>query len=60
MKIKKKSNIKGIPSSGSLCGFSHEDWLALNSGKSVEVEKIPAMAEGLVEKVESKTKAGGK
>jgi len=56
MKIKKKSNIKGIPSSSSLCGFSRNDWEALNRGEVIEVGKIPSRAKDFVEKIESKKK----
>jgi len=43
MDIKKKKDCM-IPSSNSYKGLSFENWEALNDGKTVNIEKVPADA----------------
>ena len=60
MKIKLKKEFKGIPSSGSLCGFKLDDWSALNRGESVDVDSIPPAGNQFVEEINKpKTKSKG-
>ena len=56
MKIKLKKEVLdsgGLCSSGSHQGFPVSSWIKLNSGKTIEVGSIPAMAKSQVEKVSS-------
>ena len=47
---------KPISSFGSYKGLTTEDWNALNSGKSVDFDKVPEAAKEFLEKVTSSKK----
>ena len=55
MKIKLKKN-QTLPNNWKACGHSFEDWEDLNSGKSIEVGKVPSAIENCVDVVESASK----
>ena len=55
MKIKLKKN-QTLPNNWKACGHSFEDWEDLNSGKSIEVGKVPSAIEDYVDVVESASK----
>ena len=54
MKIKLKKN-QTLPNNWKACGHSFEDWEDLNSGKSIEVTKVPSAIGNYVEVVDSAT-----
>mgnify|MGYP007114512302 FL=1 len=57
MKYKAK---KELPMSGSYCGLDEKVWSQLNSGDTVELEEVPAMAEEYLTKVNNKNTKGDK
>tara|TARA_R110002051_G_scaffold214207_2_gene279071 strand:- start:330 stop:506 length:177 start_codon:yes stop_codon:yes gene_type:complete len=57
MKYKAK---KELPMSGSYCGLDEKVWSQLNSGETVELEEVPAMAEEYLTKVNNKKTKGDK
>ena len=57
MKYKAK---KELPMSGSYCGLDEKVWSQLNSGDTVELEEVPAMAEEYLTKVNNKQTKGDK
>jgi|TARA_R110002074_G_scaffold69568_2_gene162147 hypothetical protein len=57
MKYKAK---KELPMSGSYCGLDEKVWSQLNSGDTVELEEVPAMAEEYLTKVNNKKTKGDK
>ena len=57
MKYKAK---KELPMSGSYCGLDEKVWSKLNSGETVELEEVPAMAEEYLTKVNNKKTKGDK
>ena len=57
MKYKAK---KELPMSGSYCGLDEKVWSQLNSGETVELEEVPAMAEEYLTKVNNKKTKGEK
>ena len=58
MEIKKKKDCM-IPSSDSYKGFSFGDWEALNDGKTVKVDEVPAMAKPYLEGQQTKQSKKG-
>jgi len=53
MKVKLKSGVN-LSSMDNYCGLSYSDWLALEQGKTVELEEINKFIKGKVEIVQSK------
>ena len=63
MKIKLKKEVLdggGLSSVGSHQGFPKDLWSKLNSGKTIEVDSIPAKAKDQIEEVAISTKSSGK
>ena len=58
MKVKLKKGEK-LSSNMNYCGLEHDDWIALNQGKRVEMASIPDKIKEQVEEV-SATKKGDK
>tara|TARA_Y100001973_G_scaffold38689_1_gene58227 strand:- start:1324 stop:1521 length:198 start_codon:yes stop_codon:yes gene_type:complete len=50
MKVKLKSGVN-LSSMDNYCGLSYSDWLALEQGKTVELEEINKFIKDKVEKV---------
>ena len=63
MKIKLKKEVLdggGLSSVGSHQGFLKDLWSKLNSGKTIEVDSVPAKAKDQIEEVAGSTKSSGK
>ena len=58
MKVKLKKGEK-LSSNMNYCGLEHDDWIALNQGKRVEMDSIPDKIKEQVEEV-SAVKKGDK
>ena len=58
MKIKLKKGEK-LSSNMNYCGLEHDDWIALNQGRQVEMDSIPDKIKEQVEEA-SATKKGDK
>jgi hypothetical protein len=56
MKYKAK---KELPMTGSYCGLDEMVWSQFNSGETVELEEVPALAEEYLEEVKNKKKTKG-
>ena len=48
MKVKLKKGEK-LSSNNNYCNLSHSNWVALNQGKSVELEVLPKQLDGKIE-----------
>jgi hypothetical protein len=48
MKVKLKKGEK-LSSNNNYCNLVHSDWVALNQGKSVELEVLPKQLDGKIE-----------
>ena len=60
MKVKLKEGEK-LSSNQNFCNLNHPDWIALNQGKSVELDSVPKLIEEQVEEVKyTSNKKGGK
>ena len=60
MKIKLKNGVK-LSSNQNFCNLNHNDWIALNQGKEVELDVVPENIKEKVEEVKStSSKKGGK
>lgn len=57
MKYKAK---KELPMSGSYCGLDEKVWSQLNSGETVELEEVPAIAEEYLTEINNKKTKGDK
>tara|TARA_R110002020_G_scaffold73987_1_gene189639 strand:+ start:2441 stop:2617 length:177 start_codon:yes stop_codon:yes gene_type:complete len=58
MKVKLKKG-EQLSSNHNYCNLAHSEWVALNQGKSVELEAIPSQLENKIE-VQSNPKKGDK
>ena len=60
MIIKLKNGIK-LSSNQNFCNLNHNDWIALNQGKVVELDVVPRLIKEQIEEVQSASnKKGGK
>ena len=60
MKVKLKNGIK-LSSNQNFCNLNHNDWIALNQGKVVELDVVPRLIKEQIEEVQSASnKKGGK
>ena len=60
MKVKLKNGIK-LSSNQNFCNLNHNDWIALNQGKVVELDVVPRLIKEQVEEVQAASnKKGGK
>ena len=60
MKVKLKNGVK-LSSNQNFCNLNHNDWIALNQGKVVELDVVPKLIKEQVEEVKSASnKKGGK
>ena len=60
MKVKLKNGVK-LSSNQNYCNLNHSDWVALNQGKTVELDVVPKLIKEQVEEVKSTSnKKGGK
>ena len=53
MKVKLKKGEK-LSSNNNYCNLPHEKWVALNQGKSVELEVLPKQLDGKIDEQNSK------
>ena len=63
MKIKLKKEVLdggGLSSVGSHQGLPKDLWSKLNSGKSIEIDSVPAKVKDKIEEVAVNTKSSGK
>ena len=60
MKIKLKKGEK-LSSNCNYCGLNHSDWVALNQGKTLELDVVPELIKEQIEEVKpTSNKNGGK
>jgi hypothetical protein len=60
MKVKLKNGVK-LSSNQNFCNLNHDDWIALNQGKVVELDVVPKLIKEQIEEVQSASnKKGGK
>ena len=60
MKLKLKNGVK-LSSNQNYCNLNHSDWVALNQGKTVELDVVPKLIKEQVEEVKAASnKKGGK
>jgi hypothetical protein len=60
MKVKLKNGVK-LSSNQNFCNLNHDDWIALNQGKVVELSVVPKLIKEQIEEVQSASnKKGGK
>ena len=57
MKIKLKKG-EQLSSGNNHCGLQYDNWVALNQGKTVEIDKAPAGMQGKYEEVKTTSKKG--
>jgi len=57
MKIKLKKG-EQLSSGNNHCGLQYDNWIALNQGQAVEMDKVPAEMHGKYEEVKSTSKKG--
>ena len=57
MKVKLKKGEK-LSSNYNFCNLEHKDWVALNQGKSVELDIIPSQIESKIETSKKEVKNG--
>jgi len=57
MKVKLKKGEK-LSSNYNFCNLEHKDWVALNQGKSVELDIIPNQIESKIETNKKEVKNG--
>ena len=55
MKVKLKEGEK-LSSNQNFCNLNHPDWVALNQGKSVELDVVPKLIKEKVEEAKSTSK----
>ena len=55
MKIKLK-NDRILPNNWKVCGYSAEEWEALNNGETIEINSVPELIENDVDVVQSASK----
>tara|TARA_Y100000034_G_scaffold114437_1_gene150565 strand:- start:315 stop:491 length:177 start_codon:yes stop_codon:yes gene_type:complete len=58
MKVKLKRGEK-LSSNQNYCGLIHDDWIALNQGKEVNLDSVPSLIKNKIE-THSKTNKGDK
>ena len=59
MKVKLKKGEK-LSSNFNYCNFPYDKWVALNQGKSVELEAVPKQLDGKTDEQKQNSKKGDK